>query len=495
VKSRTVAAAVCSIVAIAAWMRLPGLADRPMHADEAIFAFKLGTLLETGAWSYEPGEYHGPLLHYLTGGVAWVCGARSHRDLTEPMLRAVPAFLGVLIVLSPLLLMWASGGAGPWPAAASQAAHPAAYLAASGFLAISPAMVYYNRYYIPETLLVLLTALLLAVILRYVQEPQWWLAVAAGAHAGLMFATKETAVIAAVAIAVAATFGLLRKAANWRHVLAAVATAAMVIVVLLGPKHVIESMSVYASRALGGSAHAHPWYYYFQVLGIENPVVVLAVAGAILARSRFFAIFTLGLAVVYSAIPYKTPWCALGFLYGCAILAGFAVASVSRIERRWMRAGAFCLALILGAHLAVQAYSRSRDHSADLRNPYAYAHTTPDVYTITERIEKLTRAHEAGIKMPLQVISSSNVWPLPWYLRRLPATEWRRAVTDDMRPAQVILATADVEPSLLRHLYEVMPPGQRPLYVPLFSDPVDLRPGMEVRGYVQQSLWSVAETQ
>jgi hypothetical protein len=57
-----------------------------------------------------------------------------------------------------------------------------------------------------------------------------------------------------------------------------------------------------------------------------------------------------------------------------------------------------------------------------------------------------------------------------------------------MRPAPVILATPDVEPALLHHLYEVMPPGQRPLYVPLFAGHTELRPGLELRGYVQQSL-------
>jgi len=51
----------------------------------------------------------------------------------------------------------------------------------------------------------------------------------------------------------------------------------------------------------------------------------------------------------------------------------------------------------------------------------------------------------------------------------------------------VILATPDMEPVLLRHLYEVLPPGQRPLYVSLFDD-VQLRPGVPLRGYVQQSL-------
>ena len=48
------------LLVVAAGLRLPRLADRPMHADEAILADKFGTLLETGRWRYDPGDYHGP---------------------------------------------------------------------------------------------------------------------------------------------------------------------------------------------------------------------------------------------------------------------------------------------------------------------------------------------------------------------------------------------------------------------------------------------------
>jgi len=38
-------------------------------------------------------------------------------------------------------------------------------------------------------------------------------------------------------------------------------------------------------------------------------------------------------------------------------------------------------------------------------------------------------------------------------------------------------------------MYAVPPPGQRDLYVPLFDHPMDLRPGVEIRGYVKNDLW------
>ena len=44
-------------IILAAALRLPGLALRPMHADEAVHADKFGTLLEGGRYAYDPSEY------------------------------------------------------------------------------------------------------------------------------------------------------------------------------------------------------------------------------------------------------------------------------------------------------------------------------------------------------------------------------------------------------------------------------------------------------
>jgi len=52
----------------------------------------------------------------------------------------------------------------------------------------------------------------------------------------------------------------------------------------------------------------------------------------------------------------------------------------------------------------------------------------------------------------------------------------------------VILVSPDRERDLLERLYESPPPGERPLYVPLFDRPMFLRPGVEIRGYVTLDL-------
>ena len=128
-----------------------------MHADEAVHAAKLGTLLEQGRYAYDPEEFHGPTLNYLTLLPARLQGAVRYADLDERTLRSVPAAMGVLLVAAHALLIPLIGV----PAAA----------AAALLTALSPAMVFYSRYYIQETLLVFFSFGALISVCRYLLRP------------------------------------------------------------------------------------------------------------------------------------------------------------------------------------------------------------------------------------------------------------------------------------------------------------------------------------
>ena len=56
-------------IGIALALRCPRLDVRPMHNDEAVNAIKLRTLWDNGVYQYDPNEYHGPTLPYLS--LAW----------------------------------------------------------------------------------------------------------------------------------------------------------------------------------------------------------------------------------------------------------------------------------------------------------------------------------------------------------------------------------------------------------------------------------------
>jgi hypothetical protein len=51
--------------------------------------------------------------------------------------------------------------------------------------------------------------------------------------------------------------------------------------------------------------------------------------------------------------------------------------------------------------------------------------------------------------------------------------------------APLIFATPDMEPALTRKLYELPPPGERPLYVHFLEPGTQLRPGLELRAYAK----------
>ena len=109
------------------------------------------------------------------------CSSSSPISIDETTLRAVPALLGVALVAAHLA---ARGVLGPWGAAL------AALLAA-----LSPAMVFYSRYYIHETPLVLFTFGALLGACGYLRKPGAVPALVTGACVGAMLATKETAPI------------------------------------------------------------------------------------------------------------------------------------------------------------------------------------------------------------------------------------------------------------------------------------------------------------
>ena len=77
--------------------------DRTFHPDEANQAFAVGKLLETGSYTYNPSDHHGPTLYYAAAPVQKLCGAADFRSLEEIPLRCVPLAFSALTVVFALL--------------------------------------------------------------------------------------------------------------------------------------------------------------------------------------------------------------------------------------------------------------------------------------------------------------------------------------------------------------------------------------------------------
>jgi len=506
-----------TIAAIA--LRLPRLQQRPMHGDEAVHAVKFGDLLEKGSYRYDPNEYHGPTLNYFTLIPAWLSGTHKFKDLTEFNLRIVPVFFGVLLVLLLLLLMDGLG-------------RPATIIAAI-LTAISPAFVFYSRYYIQEMLLVCFTFGVIASGYRYTQNRNIRWALLTGMFLGLMHATKETCVIAFASMLFAlvltllmrhyqrgSTFGIKRMVKPW-HIIVGLAAAVTVSGLfhssfLTNAEGIPDSLRAYITyfdRAGQNQLHVHPWYYYLKMLiysryaagpiWSEVLIILLAAVGFVVAMTRkgvsavnfhllrFIAFYTTIMTVLYSAIIYKTPWCLLSFLHGMILLAAVGVVAVVKLVPNVLpRLIVMLLLLEGGAHLTWQAYLGSYKYYADPRNPYVYAHPVTDVVTIAQRIEDVAQVHPDGHNMQIQVICPGHdYWPLPWYLRSFPSVGWWGKVDEAAPAAPIIIFSPSVEPALMKKLNKLSPSGQKNPYVPLFNLYKELRPQVELRCYVTKDLW------
>ena len=491
-----------------------------MHTDEAVHAIKFGPLLERGVYRYDRQEYHGPTLNYLTLIPAWLSSATQLTEISETTLRIVPVFFGVLLVA---LLLLAGDGLG-WPAVAVSAL----------LTAISPAMVYYSRYYIMELLLVCFTFGVMLSGYRYVRSRKIGWALSTGIFLGLMHATKETFVLALIAMLAALWLTLMLgrrrggrgpleviKTIAPGHALALVGAGLLVSALfyssfLSHPQGVLDSIYAYKSyfvRAGQNQLHLHPWYYYLKMIiysryfggpiWSEGLIVFLAVIGFGVAMTRrglegtpvgllrFIAFYTLILTVIYALIPYKTPWNLLGFLHGMILLAGVGAVRVIHWRPQLVPRVLIMLLLALGSvQLAGQAYRASYVYAADPANPYVYAHPVPDVLTVAQRVAEVARSHPDGERLFIEVIfPEDDYWPLPWYLRAFPNIGWWSAVDEQVPPASIILAAPAVEQALMHKFYNLPPPGERNLYLPLFDTYLEMRPQVEVRGYVTKELW------
>ena len=524
---------VFAVILLAGGLRLPRLDLRPMHADEAIQADKFGALLETGEYRYDPLHYHGPALNYLTLPSAWLAGIHNYRDLNEIVLRVVPALLGLFLVLVPFLF----GDAFTFPEAASCAA----------LTAISPAMTYYSRYYIHEMLLTFFASGVIACLFLHFSRPRLVWAITGGISGGLMLATKETALLSIGSLSAALVLATLllggrsqaippdeivgrspcrlsavpwRASVLFRNGLVSLLAALGIVVFFFtsflkhpaGMVDFLASYFAYFYRAVHDPLHTHPWHYYLGLLVFfkESPgpfwseafIVILAMVGGwCIFRNwnasankifllRVLLLYTVILTLAYTVIPYKTPWCLLGFLHGMILLAGVGairlLSCFPQTRARWLVG----LILVAGAlHLSYQSFVGNFIYCADPRNPYVYAHTGWDVFEIRDKLERLAKANPDGHNLQVQVYSRRNLWPLPWYFRNFQRLEWWTQVHDATPLAPVILATPEMEAALLRKLYDLPPPGQRELYLHLFAHYVELRPSVEVRGYIAKSFW------
>jgi len=426
-------AAFLLVVLFGLLLRLPQLGERPMHTDEAVNAYIVGQLLAGQRFTYDPQDRHGPALAALALPLARMQGAKALSDLTESELRLTTVLAGSVTILL-------------FGAAVEMFGFVPCLIAALLF-AGAPLPVYYDRFFIHESIFAAATFGLILAGWRACHRRSVGQAMLAAACAALMLASKETAVLHFFALAGAAFFwrwNLRGKSTSglWQPKAALAAAAVFVLLSVMlftwfgrnwnAPAALLQAVPNYLARA-GGQGHQEPFWNYLQLLtgGWSGGMIFgAACVGFFQTATKrgpstygFLAIYALLLAVAYSLIPYKTPWLALNFWLPIALFAGLAVESLWRMAakfpRRRIAIRAVCI--LAGAAAAALIFHDTRQrvfvHPANEANPYAYAQTSEDLLGLPAEIERLAR--QDGIAAPRIAVIAADPWPLPWYLRHV----------------------------------------------------------------------------
>jgi predicted membrane-bound mannosyltransferase len=342
----------------------------------------------------------------------------------------------------------------------------------------------------------------------------------------MMYATKETSIIAFAAVSAAFLFDSAYRASGrsgagemgrprpWaRHGLlglaVALATAGLLFTSFLrnpgGLWDSILSFRVYFARGAEAGWHAHPPSYYLELLAFskfgasapawsEALVLLLAAVGSFAAfrkgrkgeRSpslpRIIFVYTIVSFAAYSLIPYKTPWNALPFFLGVILLAGRGAASLMEAFPKAGARAAVLAVLAAGAlHLGIQCHRANFVLYTDPRNPYVYAQTGTDFLRLVRRLEALAAVRPEGRRMLIKVIAGPyDTWPLPWYLRGFTNVGyWKDAASAGaVGDAPVVVASTDQAGAV----GELLADGYR-------SEFYGLRPGVLLSLYVRNDLW------
>jgi uncharacterized protein (TIGR03663 family) len=323
------------LVLFAAVLRFAFLTWKAPHFDEGINGHFVMQTWANGYFNYDPSNYHGPLYFYYLQLAELLMG----RGILT--FRIATALLSTAVVYVTALHAKYLGRAAYWAAAV---------------LAVSPAFVFYGRYAIHETMLILFQVLFSYGFLKWREERG-----ARGIHfmiAGIFgsFCTKETFfiflgcwLIAFYGIKILNRIlphqlrfpepkptkrrqapdgeGLRQTSVSWKTWLLSGAVGLFITLALfsgffLDLSGIVDMVTAFAFWTKTGTQHTgheKPFFYWVELLWIYEWPLLIALATTVIASlwgsfyMRLYAAIGFGVCLAYSIIPYKTPWCVIGF--------------------------------------------------------------------------------------------------------------------------------------------------------------------------------------
>lgn len=489
----------CSILLVALVFRFTDLSLKPPHSDEGGNGFFVNQIWSNGFFTYDPGNYHGPLLFYLFQISEKIFGFGVHS------FRIVTAFFSFLTVWLVLYYRNVIGR------------YASFFIAVA--LAISPGMIFFGRSAIHEAVFVFSQFLWIMgfLKLRESAEKQGFIMFSAGLLGSILL--KETFLVFGVAFVVAWVWAeIFPKIAGWlkikkeqlplpdfssvdeKLITRTIVVAAIIWIILYtgffhnrkGISDFFMALMPWLKTGVSGSGHDKPFFYWLQLM-LRYEWFALAGLAAALAgvfksswKMRFFSVLALMNWLIYSIIPYKTPWCIISIIWPLVVVAGL-WADVLILKLRAPNLPAYLLAasavVVVFGHSVMTGYRLNFVNYSDPSERYVYVQTKNDIKRIEDILMEKIHASPAFQNMHIQ-INLNDSWPLPWLFSRFPNTQFNESNNVPVQNADVIFTELSAYNGNLAGLYWQrkidLRDAREPIYVYLKASTFE---GMSMTGF------------
>ncbi|OQA52137.1 MAG: hypothetical protein BWY43_00623 [candidate division WS2 bacterium ADurb.Bin280] len=404
--------------------RLAFLSDRPLHHDEGMLSYFAWRLSHFGEYTYTP-QIHSPILFYVQALLYLIFGAR------DVVSKVGPAIFGILLVMIPLFFYKLLG-------------KRTAVFISLGFL-ISPIFLYYSRFLVHTTLVVvfwLLAVLFFALFFRNKNSIYLYLS---SVSLALGFGTSETTYIfvavALIFLLVSAIFSNLIKGLvfniwdvckkNYLDIIIALLIFVLVwcliySVGLTNPESLRRSMPILNddSTGLGFWLAQHPkklggqpWHYYLILAIVYETLFVFGSLAFIIKFFKqkkmrttfafFVVVWAVGTLGVFSWAGEKFPWLFLPSLLPMVIATGIFLGSYW--DKLKMVGKIFWV--ILAFWTAFVAFRLVYLLPSDTRELAVYVQT-PDNFQ--NKIDKIIKECSDKSDKNCVLLDQKITWPLSW---------------------------------------------------------------------------------
>ncbi len=505
------------VLAISAAFRLPGLADKPLHSDEGVNGWFTLRLYWWNVYRYQHTDYHGPFLYYVNLLFFWLMKP------SDAALRMGTVIAGISVPLMLLPVRRWMGGVG---------------IAVAGLLtAVAPCMVYFSRTNIHELYLIAFSALWAASLARFAHKPAMKWGLLASLAAALCFANKETTVLTVgffgLSAGAAWLLGTERQdgeddlfggrnrtealrdwlwGARWIW-LAGIVLFAVVTVLLFssffsygfGVKGFFLAYTPWLEHGTTGRNQGKPFLYFWEVMrssqGFASYAILPAVLFALVRRHRvgvFLTTWAASAFLVYSLIPYKTPWCVVNIDLPVFLLCGWGAQQAWLLIRdadrptvvRVLATVGIVLPLLAVPGLARESLQVNAEGYDDGSNKYVYVQTKRGFYAMISDHVGVAAGKPDSDGLGVQTVNVDAKNPARWYLITR-GWDHERIRYIKTVPKKKHIERADIVVATGKHTRKVKRLVEEA--GDWHKEDYDLRPGWKVTAWYRQGLWDAYE--